>query len=171
MTIIQEAGLINSRVMVTELGASEVMNGRLYASNEARYILRGFLTRAMGEGTDDGELPSWGSRASSGGGVTSVFLYRGYITEYATVSSNYEFSNYSTDQGLVYRTILSESSYNPRINIYRGMPATLRHGSSGFMETGSVVIFGGRYGGSGIDEILYKELRAIPIIIKASSTN
>ena len=164
--------LVNSTILVEDRGSSILNNGRYESNNGSRYLVKAYLQRAEGDGTDDGELPSWGSRASSGGGITSTWLLRGYGIEYARVSDGFEHGSaesFAEERSLRYESILTDST-SPRLVIpmYVNQKCTVKHGTQTTLYDSEIVMIGGKYQGLGPDSTIYFELQGIPLSIRGS---
>lgn len=161
--------LLNSEISVNISSIPAIVNGRYGEGMQQRYVLKAYLQRGAGEGTDDGELPSYGSRASSGGGATSSWLFRGYILEYTKVPNDFELG--SRLGGYKFESILTDGDA-PKVAIplYPSMQCKLRHGDMRTIHNAEIVMIGGRYQGLGPDRTIYMELRGVQVLIKGSLT-
>jgi hypothetical protein len=160
--------LVNSSILIQEPNATALLNGRYIEDGEGpRYLVKAYLQRSEGDGTDDGELPSFGNRASSGGGSTSTWLFRGYGIEYTEVPST--FNHGDNEDGYTYQSILTSSDAPAiKIPIYPNLKVSLRHGTLPIIHKSEVVMIGGKYQGLGPDKTIYVELRGIPIVLRGS---
>lgn len=161
--------LINSSIVISSPGETVLSSARYTAPEGPRYLIKTYLQRQDGEGTDDGQIPSYGSRSSSGGGITSTWTFRGYLVSYAIISNTFKHGDDET--GLEYFSILNDSSNGIAIPVYGGCQCTIRHGTLGYLHNGDITIVGGRYQGLGPDTVIYYELQGIPITVRGNFTH
>lgn len=160
--------LINSSILIETPSETVLSNGRFDAPIAHRYLVKTYLQREDGEGTDDGQIPSYGSRSSSGGGLTSTWTFRGYILSYVEVSSTYKHG--TSEAGLIWEPIINSTNDGIMIPIIPRMKCTIRHGNSGMLYYGDITIVGGKYQGLGPDTTIYYELQGAPITLRGNVT-
>ena len=161
--------LINSSILINTPAETTLVSARFQASAGPRYLVKSYLQRQDGSGTDDGEAPTFGSRSSSGGGMTSTWTFRGYAISYAIVSSDFQHGNDET--GLTFLSILNNDATGLAIPLISSMKCTIRHGSLGYLHTGELTLIGGRYQGLGPDATIYYELQGVPMTLRAGFTH
>lgn len=162
--------LINSSILMNEDIGFQQLNGRYITSETGKnYLIKAYLERSSGEGTDDGELPSFGNRASSGGGSTSTWLFRGYIMSYCEVPAT--FKHGQSEDNFRYNSVLGSSTSTEnilQIPIVPNKRVSIRHGNLQIIHNSEIVMVGGKYQGLGPDKTIYVELKGVPVVIRGS---
>lgn len=165
--------LKNSSVLVTLPSTIQQVDGRYTdAGVEEQYLIRSYLQRAEGKGTEDGRQNTFGSKATTGGGATSSWVLRGYAIEYVEILPEYGFIHGTTDESqYAYLSLVSGGPTDtvldlPLRNNYR---VSVRHGNYPDIFEGIITNIGGKYQGLGPDQTIYYELQAVPITLSSAA--
>ena len=154
----------NAYLLVTAKAAPTVVGGRIVEADSESYLVRCFLNRQQSSGTTTGAdyLPAQFSAGDTLPGSSGVaYLYSGYGLQWAEAPSGYTAGDEVPD-GLDW-TSLAE-----------GVPSWLTAGISCRHMQGiegvkycMIERTTGKYGNSGIDEIIIKEVGGIPLLVKS----
>lgn len=87
------------------------------------------------------------------------FYYRGYALDFAPVASDWDLE-VSDEAGLVFTQVTTQYTW-----LATGTECQFRFGQDPIMAAAKIQRSSGRYGGMGIDEIIYKEIGGVEIQI------
>jgi hypothetical protein len=149
----------NALLRVEAEGAVSVVNGRLITAPGPVYLFRCFLKRqqyaSVSSGSVKQPLKSQLSGEALPGGSGDQFFYRGYYLQRATIAS--DFNWLGSLAGVVWVDVLTQDA-----NIRPGKRAQFKLGQTPPMQA-EIERSTGVFGGTGIDEILYKELGGVEL--------
>lgn len=149
----------NALVRVQTKAAVTNVNGRLVAADGPVYLFRCFLKRQQYESVSSGSVKQPLKSQLGGevmpGGSGDQFFYRGYYLQRATVQSNFDWLG---DLGAVVWADVTES--DPALR--PGNDVQFKLGKTDPMQA-KIERSSGRFGGSGIDQILYDELGGVEL--------
>ena len=154
---------VNAYLVFTSEGTPEIANGRVVASGGQRYIVEAFLTRQDGTSTSTGAdyYPSRSNPGEmmpgSGGGVS---VYRGYGLRYASVGDGFDIDVDGVPSSGW--TVLNAS--NVPAWLVNGVQCVHKQGREPAKVCG-VEFVTGKYGGSGIDQLVSDEVGGIPLVV------
>jgi hypothetical protein len=155
----------NGYLLVRQQGTPSIVNGRVQQTAGTTYLVQCYLKRQDSTGTSTGAdyvpVQSRGGAAIDGASG-QIYLYRGYALRYAVVSSTYDLEALSL-------TGVTFSAFT-----FTSVPEWLVAGVSGSHKQGrekvayfSVETCGGKFGNSGIDELINNNIEGIPIVIRS----
>jgi hypothetical protein len=149
----------NARLLIQAPGTVEMSSGRITPQAGVNYLFKCFLKRADSTGTESGaqKLPSQPGNVLPGASG-QVSLYRGYAIQYAIIAGSFSLGAEDNDD-------FSWIEIKKR-------PPWLFTGMSGFLQVGTNSVVSaiiqqasGKFGGMGIDELVYREIGGVPVII------
>lgn len=158
--------LANSSIYISgSSNAPEVIDGRyVNTGNGYGYLISCYCTRTQAPSSSS-MLGVYRENGPKLMGVDVMkFLYRGYCLRYASVSSNFE-HGISNETNLVYNDVIGWSQFNNIV--LRNIKCSFRLGPQ-VINDSYIEIVGGVYGSVGIDQIIYQELRGIPITLRGT---
>lgn len=155
----------NAFLTVDATGAPTVENGRIVATQSARYLIRCYLTRQDSTGVTTGAdyLPT---QASPGGTLPGssgvVYLYRGYGLQYTQVDENYELGvDPVPGTGWAYLVASARPEW-----LVAG--AQVQHIQGSEPPKWAVLEqVTGKFGGSNIDATISMNIGGIPLIVRS----
>lgn len=151
----------NAYALITTESAPEIENGRVVVTADDKYLLQIYCVRQDSTGATTGAdyLPTQTTPGDNMPGASGVvYLYRGYALRYAAVDEDYELGDtLPTD----WTNIESRPSW-----LVDGMSCQYAHGEVS-MQHARIERSSGKYGNSGIDQIIIKEVGGLPIVIRA----
>lgn len=153
----------NSSIIYSPPQETILAGGRFLATAGVRYLIRGYLKLVDSKGYEIGQSPSYGSSSQIGGG-TNTWVYRGYITDYTVISETFEQVLEAEERLSGWKSVIDY----PIIDFGVSDKVKFRHGGRRLILDASVEVYGGKFSDYGIDEIIYNELRAKPITLRAS---
>ena len=156
---------INAYLLAQVQDAPELSNGRIITNIANTYLIRAYMTRQQSTGTTTGAdyIPGQTGISNNLPGTSGmVYLYAGYAISYVNTSSNYdlEVNNISALDWIE----LSSKTKPSWLTI--GLKVTHRQGNEP-LKYSTVERISGRYGNTGIDEIINQEIGGIPIILRS----
>lgn len=153
----------NGRVLVPSQGAVSLENGRWVEAEGDSYLVRLFINRQQYSGVSSGSklvpIPSQLDGDMLPGASGDQFYYRGYALDFATVPPDFDLAS-SVETGLTFIQITTQHSW-----LATGTECVFRFGEDPIMASARIQRSSGRYGGQGIDKILYKEMGGVEIQI------
>jgi hypothetical protein len=152
------AFIANAHLVINAPGAPTMENGRITSTPGQLYAIRLYLARQDSAGITTGweyepRRSDKGSVMSGAGGI--VALHRGYALTWSTYTD-----------GALLPTGGSEilSSTVPSF-LFSGQEGVLYNGRRGALHC-YIESVHGRYGGAGIDEMISKEVRGVPVQLR-----
>jgi len=153
----------NSRVLVPTLGNVSLVNGRFVEAPGDSYLVKSFLNRAQYSGVSSGSkmvpILSQLDGEMMPGASGDQFYYRGYALEWTTVPNTWDLET-SDETGLVWQLVSTQYEW-----MATGTECKFRFGQDPIMHAAKIQRSSGRYGGQGIDEIIYKEIGGVELQI------
>lgn len=151
----------NGRILVKSEGAVSIVAGRLQTTSLNSYLVRMFINRTQYSGVSSGSKPIPLASQLDGnmmpGASGDQFYYRGYALDFATVPSEWDLA-VSDETGLIFTQVTQQMEW-----LATGTECLFRFGNDPIMPAAKIQRSSGRYGGQGIDEILYKEMGGVEI--------
>ncbi len=151
----------NGRLLVPSQGAVSLVNGRWVEAEGDSYLVRVFINRQQYNGVSSGSklipIPSQLDGEMLPGASGDQFYYRGYALDFALVSSDWDLLS-SSEAGLVFTQVTTQYEW-----LATGAECKFRFGEDPIMPAAKIQRSSGRYGGLGIDKILYKEMGGVEI--------
>lgn len=152
----------NSRVKLTTEGAASIVNGRFVAADGPTYLLKCFMKRAQYSGVSSGSrklpLESQLDGEMMPGASGDSFYYRGYMLQYAVVDPSYD--PVTGDESLLtFNDVTAQPTW-----LVPGLTVDYYQGDE-LVMTGKVQRSSGKFGGQGIDQILYQEIGGVELQI------
>jgi hypothetical protein len=151
----------NSSILVDSQGVSTVVNGRIVTEPGNRYLIKAFLKRQQSSDTETGatKMPTQFKEGRTLPGVSGeYYLYRGYALQYAIVPSGFIIGE-TSESSLAYSKIQQQFAW-----MLPGQTCQLRFGKER-ISRGEIQRSSGRFGGSGIDNIVYYEIGGVELQI------
>ena len=93
------------------------------------------------------------------GGSGDQFYYRGYALQWVEVPNSWDLE-VSDESGLAWNLVTGQTTW-----LATGTEGQFRFGNDPIMDAAKIQRSSGRYGGQGIDEIIYKEIGGVEIQI------
>ena len=153
----------NGRILVPGEATVSQVNGRWVETASNSYLVKLFVSRAQYSGVSSGSvlvpLPSQLKGNMMPGASGDMFYYRGYALEYAVVPNEFSLES-SPETGLTWVQATTQAPW-----LLPGILAQFKLGNDPIMPAAKIQRSSGRYGGKGIDEILYKEIGGVEIQI------
>ena len=153
----------NGRLLVPGDGEVTIVNGRLTESASDSYLVRLFINRSQYSGVSSGSKPLPLASQLDGnmmpGASGDQFYYRGYALDYAVVPANFDLET-GDESGLTWTQVTGQTEW-----LSTGTECLFRFGDDPIMPTAKIQRSSGRYGGQGIDTIIYKEIGGVEIQI------
>ncbi len=153
----------NGRLLVAGQGDLSLVDGRWTSSNEEYYLVRLFINRQQYSGVSSGSklipIPSQLDGEMMPGASGDQFYYRGYALDYSLVPADWDLST-SLEDGLTFTQVITQYEW-----LATGTECSFRFGEDPVMTAAKIQRSSGRYGGQGIDEIIYKEIGGVEIQI------
>jgi hypothetical protein len=150
----------NAYVKVTAKGAVTNVNGRFVSSSGNTYLVECFIKRQQYNGVSAGSvkqpLPSQLDGEMMPGASGDQYYYRGYALRYGVTAVDFD---PSTDDLSTVTWTKVNTSYSW---LLPGTSVDLYLGETPVMKA-NIERFSGVFGGTGIDQILYKELGGVQI--------
>ena len=151
----------NSRVLVPNLGAVSLVNGRWVEAAGDYYLVKAFMKRIQYSGVSSGSkmipLASQLDGEMMPGASGDQFYYRGYALEYVQVAGDWDLET-SDESALVWQQVLTQYNW-----LSTGQECKFRFGDDPIMSAAKIQRSSGIFGGQGIDEIIYKEIGGVQI--------
>ena len=151
----------NSRVLVPNLGAVSLVNGRWVEAAGDFYLVKAFLKRSQYSGVSSGSkmipIPSQLDGEMMPGASGDSYFYRGYALEWVEVPSTWDLET-SDESALVWAQVTTQYDW-----LATGTECTFRFGQDPIMPATRIQRSSGVFGGQGIDEIVYKELGGVEL--------
>ena len=152
---------INSRILVPFQGAVSLVGGRWVEADGDSYLVKLFMSRQQYSGVSSGSkklpLESQLDGNMTPGGSGDSFYYRGYALEWVSVSNTWDLET-SDESGLVFQQVMTQYDW-----LATGNECKFRIGDDPIIEAAKIQRSSGRYGGQGIDQILYKEMGGVEL--------
>jgi hypothetical protein len=159
------APYVNSRVLISAIGAVSIVNGRVSMANAGQRLVKCFLKRAQYTGVTSGSkkipLQSQLDGLMMPGASGDQFYYRGYALEYA-VTSNFDIET-SSESGLTWLPVTTQFNF-----LVPGPECVLKFGNDPIMRSARIERSSGVFGGIGIDQVIYQEMGGVPIQLTGS---
>ncbi len=153
----------NSRLLVPNQGTVSLVNGRWEEAAGDYYLVKCFQNRSQYSGVSSGSkmipIASQLDGQMMPGASGDQFYYRGYALEWTTVPNTWDLET-SDEAGLVYSLVTTQYSW-----MATGTECKFRFGQDPVMQAAKIQRSSGRYGGQGIDEIIYKEIGGVELQI------
>ena len=153
----------NGRLLVPGGGEVTVVDGRLTEAQGDSYLVRLFVNRAQYSGVSSGSKPLPLASQLDGnmmpGASGDQFYYRGYALDYTTVPADYDLIA-GDETGFTWTQVTTQFEW-----LATGTECLFRFGDDPIMPAAKIQRSSGRYGGQGIDQILYKEMGGVEIQI------
>lgn len=151
----------NSRILIASQGDVSLVNGRWVEAEGDSYLVCCFMNRSQYSGVSSGSklipIPSQLNGEMLPGASGDQFYYRGYALEYTTVPADYDLE-LGDESGLVFDQVLTQYTW-----LATGSECLFRFGQDPIMPAAKIQRSSGRYGGLGIDEIIYKEIGGVEL--------
>ena len=153
----------NGRLLVPSLGAVSLSNGRWVEAAGDSYLVRLFINRQQYKGVSSGSklvpIPSQLDGEMMPGASGDQFYYRGYALDFTTVPADYDLVA-GDEAGFAWIQVTTQYDW-----LATGTECQFRFGQDPIMLAAKIQRSSGRYGGQGIDEIIYKEIGGVEIQI------
>ena len=153
----------NGRLLVPGDGEVTIVNGRLTEAASDSYLVRLFINRSQYSGVSSGSKPLPLASQLDGnmmpGASGDQFFYRGYALDYTIVPVNFSLET-GDETGFVWTQVTGQTEW-----LSTGTECVFRFGDDPIMPTAKIQRSSGRYGGQGIDTIIYKEIGGVEIQI------
>ena len=153
----------NGRLLISSQGTLSNVAGRWVESDVVSYLVRLFINRQQYSGVSSGSklvpIPSQLDGEMMPGASGDQFYYRGYALDYAVVEPSWDLET-SLEDGLVFTQVTNQPEW-----LATGTECSFRFGQDPIMNAAKVQRSSGRYGGQGIDEIIYAEIGGVEIQI------
>jgi hypothetical protein len=161
------APYVNSRVLVSAVGAVSIVNGRISMANAGQRLVKCFLKRAQYTGVTSGSkkipLDSQLDGMMMPGASGDQFYYRGYALEYAIIAlGGFDIEN-GSESGLTWLPVTTQFNF-----LLPGPECVLKLGNDPIMRNAQIERSSGVFGGIGIDEVIYQEMGGVPIQLTGS---
>jgi hypothetical protein len=154
---------INGRLLVPSQGTVSLVGGRWEEAAGDSHLVKLFVKRAQYSGVSSGSkrlpLESQLDGNMLPGGSGDQFYYRGYALEWAEVPADWDLE-LSDETGLVFAQVMTQYTW-----LSTGTECSLRIGDDPIMEAAKIQRSSGVFGGTGIDEIVYREIGGVQIQI------
>lgn len=155
------APYINSLVLIDGKGSVSNVNGRWVEAPGNQYLIRAFMKRIQYSGVSSGSkkvpLESQLDGKMMPGASGDVFYYRGYALEWTIVpGGDFDLDNPDLT-GLVFQQVTAQYPW-----MYTGQEVRFLFGTEEPMLA-QIERSSGIFGGSGIDEIVYKEIGGVEL--------
>jgi len=148
---------------VPSQGSVSLVNGRWVEAEGDSYLVRLFINRQQYNGVSSGSkmipIPSQLDGEMMPGASGDQFYYRGYALDFAPVPFDWDLET-SDEAGLVFTQVTTQYTW-----LSTGTECRFRFGQDPIMAAAKIQRSSGRYGGMGIDEIIYKEIGGVEIQI------
>lgn len=153
----------NARILVPGEATVSQVNGRWVETASNSYLVKLFASRAQYSGVSSGSvlvpLPSQLGGNMMPGASGDMFYYRGYALQYVAVPNEFNLES-SPETGLSWIQVTTQSPW-----LLPGTLSQFKLGNDPIMPSAKIQRSSGRYGGHGIDTILYKEIGGVEIQI------
>ena len=151
----------NSRVLVPFQGPVSLVNGRWVEGAGDFYLLKTFMNRQQYSGVSSGSklvpIPSQLDGQMMPGASGDQFYYRGYALQWTHVPPTWDLLT-SDESGLHWQLVSTQYEW-----MATGTECQFRFGRDPVMPAAKIQRSSGRYGGVGIDEIIYKEIGGVEL--------
>jgi len=151
----------NGRLLVPSLGAVSLVNGRWVEAAGDSYLVRLFINRQQYSGVSSGSKPIPLSSQLDGqmmpGASGDQFYYRGYALDFTTVPADYDLL-VGDETGFTWVQVTTQYDW-----LATGTACRFRFGDDQIMPAAKIQRSSGRYGGQGIDQIIYSEIGGVEI--------
>ena len=151
----------NSRVLVPNLGAVSLVNGRWVEAAGDYYLVKAFLKRQQYSGVSSGSklipIPSQLDGEMMPGASGDSFFYRGYALEWTNVPSGWDMK-LSDESTLTWQPVVTQYEW-----LATGTECQFRLGQDPIMPKAKIQRSSGVFGGQGIDQILYQEIGGVEL--------
>lgn len=152
---------INARILVPGEAVVSQVNGRWVETAANSYLVKLFVSRAQYSGVSAGSvlvpLPSQLKGNMMPGASGDMFYYRGYAIDFATVPNDFDLTS-SSEDSLSWQQVSDQYPW-----LLPGTVVQFKLGDDPIMPSTKIQRSSGRYGGQGIDKILYKEIGGVEI--------
>lgn len=152
----------NTRIRVVTAAGVTITNGRAVETPGDILLFEAWSKRMQYSGVSSGServplFSQLGGRMLPGGDGDK-FYYRGYVLRKAVIDENFEWDNWAVDDsGLTWEQVLN----NPEeLKPQREVQVKLGNDDVTF---GQIQRSSGVFGGTGIDEILYREIQGVEV--------
>ena len=157
---------VNALLLVQSTGEVTVVNGRVVGAAGPSYVIEAYMVRQDSTGTTTGaEYAPTRQRAGDvlPGASGEVYLYRGYGLRWGVVSNDYELGQ-SLGVGHVW-VELNAASLPEWLSA--GTRALHLQGTSESPKECRIERVTGKYGGSGIDQVISNEIKGVPMVLRS----
>jgi hypothetical protein len=157
---------VNALLLVQSTGEVTVVNGRVVSEAGPRYVLQAYMVRQDSTGVTTGAEYA-PTRQSPGdvlpGASGEVYLYRGYGLRWSVAPQGYELGG-----------VLGAGQVWVELNaatlpewLSAGTRALHLHGTSESPKECRIERVTGKYGGSGIDQVISNEIKGVPMVLRS----
>ena len=154
-------GYANSRILVPAQGEVSLVNGRWVEASGDSCLVKCFLSRQQYSGVSSGSklipIPSQLNGEMMPGASGDQFYYRGYALEFCTVSSDWDLYS-ADDSGEAWQQVVTQHPW-----MATGTECQFRFGQDPVMSAAKIQRSSGKFGGQGIDQIIYKEMGGVEL--------
>ena len=151
----------NGRLLIAGPGDLSIVDGRWVETSVQYYLVRLFINRQQYAGVSSGSklvpIPSQLDGEMMPGASGDQFYYRGYALDFTVVPSDWDLTS-SIEDPLVFTQVTTQYDW-----LATGAECSFRFGQDPIMTAAKIQRSSGRYGGQGIDEIIYKEMGGVEI--------
>lgn len=151
----------NARVLVPNLGAVSLVDGRWVEAAGDSYLVKAFMARSQYSGVSSGSklipIPSQLNGEMLPGASGDQFYYRGYALEWVEVPSSWDLET-SDESALVWAQVTTQYEW-----LATGTECQFRLGQDPIMPTAKIQRSSGVFGGEGIDQIVYQEIGGVEL--------
>lgn len=151
----------NSRVLVPNLGAVSLVNGRWVEAAGDYYLVKAFMKRIQYSGVSSGSkmvpIASQLNGEMLPGASGDQFYYRGYALEWVNVPSAWDME-LSDESALVFQPVVTQYEW-----LATGTECQFRLGQDPIMPTAKIQRSSGVFGGQGIDQIIYQQIGGVEL--------
>ena len=151
----------NARILVPSQGAVSLVNGRWVEAAGDSYLVKCFQKRMQYSGVSSGSkllpIPSQLDGEMMPGASGDQFFYRGYALEYVQVPVSWDLAA-SDESGLVWEQVTTQFTW-----LATGTEVQFRFGQDPIMNAAKIQRSSGKFGGQGIDQIIYKEIGGVEL--------
>jgi len=148
---------------VPSQGAVSLVDGRWVEAEGDSYLVRLFINRQQYNGVSSGSkmipIPSQLDGEMMPGASGDQFYYRGYALDFTSVPSDWDLEA-SDESALSFAQVTTQYTW-----LATGVECFFRFGQDPVMSTAKIQRSSGRYGGQGIDQIIYKEIGGVELQI------
>lgn len=148
----------NSRVLIDGQDIPTIVDGRIVTTCDCKYLVKCFMKRMQSTNTTSGSIPVPVPTSRGGEMLPGVrgdkFYYRGYALQYVEIGVNDDWLT-APDSAFTWINITQQYAW-----MLPGREIRMKFGNDPILES-KIERSSGRYGGMGIDEIVYNEIGGI----------